>query len=68
MTELKALFDANGALTVGEASGVRSPEASSWTGDGGYMTMIFEWEHNARDADNHGSIPDFIAVLNRWQK
>lgn len=68
MTELKSIFDANGALTVGEASGVRSPEASSWTGDGGYMTMIFEWEHNARDVDNHGSISDFMAVLNRWQK
>ncbi|MDR0199471.1 MAG: alpha-glucosidase [Streptococcaceae bacterium] len=68
MTSLKEIFDADDALTVGEASGVTSDKASRWTGDGGYVNMLFELEHNARKANGDGDIYGYKKVIMRWQK
>ncbi|GBG97428.1 alpha-glucosidase [Lactococcus termiticola] len=70
MKELKAIFDEYAALTVGEASGVTSDKASRWTGDGGYVNMLFELEHNARKSNGNGqgSIYGYKKVIMRWQK
>ncbi|WP_420844221.1 alpha-glucosidase [Lactococcus taiwanensis] len=67
MTELKAIFDSYGALTVGEASGVRSMQAPDWTDEKGYVNMIFELEHNVRKANGRGSIYGYKKVIMRWQ-
>ena len=66
MRELKEIFGEYGALTVGEASGVRSNQAPDWTDENGYINMIFELEHNARK-DGHGWIYGMKKVLMRWQ-
>ena len=68
MAELKAIFDEYGALTVGEASGVRSNQASSWTDDSGYIDMIFELEHNKRKTPDKADIYAYKKVIMRWQK
>lgn len=69
MTEIKAIFDHYGALSVGESSGVTSQEAPAWTDvETGFMTMIIEWEHNRRTPDNQGDVAGLIAVLKRWQE
>ena len=69
MTEIKAIFDHYGALSVGEASGVTSQEAPAWTdAETGFMTMIIEWEHNRRTPDNQGDVAGLIAVFKRWQE
>ena len=70
MDDLKKIFDEYGALTVGEASGVRSHQASSWTNDSGYINMIFELEHNTRksNGDGTGSIYAYKKVIMRWQE
>lgn len=67
MDDLKHIFDAYDALTVGEASGVSSQEATHWTDDQGYIDMIFELEHTLKDADGKGNLSHFKAVIKRWQ-
>lgn len=54
MFELKDIFDEYDALTVGEASGVESIEANKWTGQDGYLDMIFELGHAVKKEE----IPD----------
>lgn len=68
MADLKAIFDEYGALTVGEASGVRSKQAPDWTDDAGYINMIFELEHNKRKKDGSGDIYGYKKVILRWQE
>ncbi|MDR1568738.1 MAG: alpha-glucosidase [Streptococcaceae bacterium] len=72
MQELKAIFDEYQILTVGEASGVTSKKAREWTDiSTGYLTMIFELEHNIRVGHvGHQRIDvrGFKQVLARWQK
>lgn len=68
MHELKAIFDKYGALTVGEASGVLSTEAPDWTDENGYINMIFELEHNARDKKGNGYVYGMKKTLIKWQK
>ena len=68
MKDLKEIFDEYGALTVGEASGVRSTQAPDWTDDSGYINMIFELEHNARKANGDGHVYQMKKTLIRWQK
>ncbi|MCT0062344.1 alpha-glucosidase [Lactococcus lactis subsp. lactis] len=70
MSDLKAIFDEYGALTVGEASGVRSKQAPDWTDEAGYINMIFELEHNVRksNGDGQGSIYGYKKVIMRWQE
>lgn len=67
--ELKEIFDEYGALTVGEASGVLSTEASAWTAtDGtGYVDMIFELEHNPRGKNAKEPVKYYKETLMRWQ-
>lgn len=70
MSDLKAIFDEYGALTVGEASGVRSKQAPDWTDEAGYINMIFELEHNVRKSNGNGqgSIYGYNKVIMRWQE
>lgn len=71
MTELKQVFDEYHVLTVGEASGVSSKKAPEWTGDGGYINMIFELEHNQKTGKNGSEVIDLPAyqdVIYRWQR
>ncbi|MCT1183249.1 alpha-glucosidase [Lactococcus lactis] len=70
MSDLKAIFDEYGALTVGEASGVRSKQAPDWTDESGYINMIFELEHNLRKAtdNSQGDIYGYKKVIMRWQE
>ncbi|MDN6031188.1 MAG: alpha-glucosidase [Lactococcus lactis] len=70
MSDLKAIFDEYGALTVGEASGVRSKQAPDWTDEAGYINMIFELEHNVRKSNGNGqgSIYGYKKVIMRWQE
>lgn len=70
MSELKAIFDEYDALTVGEASGVRSKQAPDWTDEAGYINMIFELEHNLRKATDksQGDIYGYKKVIMRWQE
>ncbi|WP_242326963.1 alpha-glucosidase [Lactococcus lactis] len=70
MSDLKAIFDECGALTVGEASGVRSKQAPDWTDEAGYINMIFELEHNVRKSNGNGqgSIYGYKKVIMRWQE
>ncbi|ARE11368.2 Alpha-glucosidase [Lactococcus lactis subsp. lactis] len=70
MSDLKAIFDEYGALTVGEASGVRSKQAPDWTYEAGYINMIFELEHNVRKSNGNGqgSIYGYKKVIMRWQE
>ena len=70
MSDLKAIFDEYGALTVGEASGVRSKQAPDWTDEAGYINMIFELEHNLRKAtdNSQGDIYGYKKVIMRWQE
>lgn len=70
MSDLKAIFDEYGALTVGEASGVRSKQAPDWTDEVGYINMIFELEHNVRKSNGNGqgSIYGYKKVIMRWQE
>ncbi|ARE13974.2 alpha-glucosidase [Lactococcus lactis subsp. lactis] len=70
MSDLKAIFDKYGALTVGEASGVRSKQAPDWTDEAGYINMIFELEHNVRKSNGNGqgSIYGYKKVIMRWQE
>ncbi|MCT0052782.1 alpha-glucosidase [Lactococcus lactis] len=70
MSDLKAIFDEYGALTVGEASGVRSKQAPDWTDESGYINMIFELEHNVRKSNGNGqgSIYGYKKVIMRWQE
>lgn len=68
MHDLKAIFDEYGALTVGEASGVSSKQAPDWTDENGYVNMIFELEHNARDDNGNGYVYGMKKTLIRWQK
>ena len=70
MSDLKAIFDEYGALTVGEASGVRSKQAPDWTDEAGYINMIFELEHNVRKSNGNGqgSIYGYKKVIKRWQE
>lgn len=68
MAELKQIFDEYGALTVGEASGVRSHQAAEWTGESGYIDMIFELEHNVRNAAGKANLYAYKKVIMRWQK
>ncbi|KAA8702214.1 Alpha-glucosidase [Lactococcus lactis subsp. lactis] len=70
MSDLTAIFDEYGALTVGEASGVRSKQAPDWTDEAGYINMIFELEHNARksNGNDQGSIYGYKKVIMRWQE
>lgn len=70
MSDLKAIFDEYGALTVGEASGVRSKQAPDWTDEAGYINMIFELEHNVRksNCNGQGSIYGYKKVIMRWQE
>ncbi|MGX6961948.1 glycoside hydrolase family 13 protein [Vagococcus xieshaowenii] len=70
MLELKAIFDEYDIVTVGEASGVSSEEAVAWTGNDGYVNMIFELEHCGRIGEpgqQKGSIPHLKDTLTRWQ-
>ncbi|QRZ35397.1 alpha-glucosidase [Lactococcus lactis] len=70
MSDLKAIFDEYGALTVGEASGARSKQAPDWTDEAGYINMIFELEHNVRKSNGNGqgSIYGYKKVIMRWQE
>lgn len=70
MSDLKAIFDEYGALTVGEASGVHSKQAPDWTDEAGYINMIFELEHNLRKAtdNSQGDIYGYKKVIMRWQE
>lgn len=70
MSDLKAIFDEYGALTVGEASGVRSKQAPDWTDEAGYINMIFELEHNVRKSNGNGqgSIYGYKKVIMSWQE
>lgn len=70
MSDLKAIFDEYGALTVWEASGVRSKQAPDWTDEAGYINMIFELEHNVRKSNGNGqgSIYGYKKVIMRWQE
>lgn len=70
MSDLKAIFDEYGALTVEEASGVRSKQAPDWTDEAGYINMIFELEHNVRKSNGNGqgSIYGYKKVIMRWQE
>lgn len=70
MADLKMIFDEYGALTVGEASGVPSSEASNWTDENGYIDMIFELEHNVRKSNGsgQGSIYGYKETVIRWQR
>lgn len=67
LSDMKAIYEEYDALTVGEASGVSSQEAPKWTGRNGYMTMLFEWEHNYRFETGKGDVVKFIEILDRWQ-
>ena len=70
MRDLKNIFDAYDCITVGEASGVTSKEASDWTDPKtGYIQMIFELEHNARkwNEESTGSIYGYKKTIMRWQ-
>lgn len=72
MAELRDLFNEYQIMTVGEASGVTSKKAVSWTdpAQAGYLNMIFELEHNVRQADTAQPRLDVLGlkkVLARWQ-
>jgi len=72
MAELRDLFNEYQIMTVGEASGVTSKKAVSWTdpAQAGYLNMIFELEHNVRQADTGQPRLDVLGlkkVLARWQ-
>ncbi|MDR1606517.1 MAG: alpha-glucosidase [Streptococcaceae bacterium] len=67
MRDLKAIFDAYDALTVGEASGVSSQQAPDWTDDQGYIDMIFELEHTFKDAQGKADILHYKETVMRWQ-
>ncbi|MDR0297932.1 MAG: alpha-glucosidase [Streptococcaceae bacterium] len=68
LSDLRAIFEANGAFTVGEASGVTSDKASAWTDDDGYMDAIFELEHRVIAPNGHASISGYKKVIMRWQQ
>ncbi|WEV44876.1 alpha-glucosidase [Streptococcaceae bacterium ESL0687] len=71
MLKIKEIFDDYGALTVGEASGVTSKAARSWTGSKGYIDMIFELEHNAKEENNPNNKIDlkvYKETIIRWQE
>ena len=71
MTDLQGLFRKYHVMTVGEASGVSSRQAVSWTDDDGYLDMIFELEHNVREGEPGSeriNVLGFKKVLARWQK
>ncbi|MDN6836875.1 MAG: alpha-glucosidase C-terminal domain-containing protein, partial [Lactococcus lactis] len=70
MKELRTIFAEYGATTVGEASGVSSRDACFWTGENGYVDMIFELEHNVRRGKIGKETIDILGmkkVLARWQ-
>jgi alpha-glucosidase len=68
MRDLKEIFDEYDALTVGEASGVSSQEAPDWTDAQGYLNMIFELDHTAKDESGHADMTSFKNTLIRWQE
>lgn len=71
MSELKEIFDEYNILTVGEASGVSSKKAPEWTGEKGYINMIFELEHNLKTGSKGHEvidIPRYQDVIYRWQR
>ncbi|WP_252897905.1 alpha-amylase family glycosyl hydrolase [Amylolactobacillus amylophilus] len=71
MSELKEIFDEYHILTVGEASGVSSKKAPEWTGEKGYINMIFELEHNLKTGSKGHEvidIPRYQDVIYRWQR
>lgn len=71
MSNIKAIFDEYGALTVGEASGVQSHQAPDWTDENGYINMIFELEHKWKkpdDPNNKIYIKGYKDTIIRWQK
>ncbi|WEV60368.1 alpha-glucosidase [Streptococcaceae bacterium ESL0729] len=71
MLKIKEIFDDYGALTVGEASGVTSKNARIWTGSKGYIDMIFELEHNAKEENNSNNKIDlkvYKETIIRWQE
>lgn len=67
LLDLKNIFKEYGAITVGEASGVSSKQASSWTGDDGHFDMIFELAQNTRK-NKKGHVYGFKKVMIEWQE
>ena len=72
MAELRDLFNEYQIMSVGEASGVTSKKAISWTEpkQAGYINMIFELEHNVRQDNQLRPRIDPLGlkkVLARWQ-
>lgn len=70
MAELSTIFREYQVMTVGEASGVTSHEAVKWTGNHGFLDMIFELEHNVKignSGEEKTSIVGFKKVMQRWQ-
>lgn len=73
MAEMRDIFNQYDIMTVGEASGVSSKQAPEWTDPKkkGYINMIFEWEHNAREGEEGHeriNVDEMKQVLSRWQK
>ena len=71
LNELSDVLRKNNLMSVGEASGVTSEEATTWVGDDGYFDMIFEFEHiHLWNSGTEGSfdIVSFKEALIRWQE
>jgi len=67
---LHQTFAKRNLMTVGEAGGVHSDTARIWTGQVGFIDMIFELEHQVRQS----TIPpraereSFLTILANWQE
>ncbi len=63
-------FNRYDIMTVGEANGVNSTQASGWVCEG-RLNMLFQFEHIglwSKDPTNRIDLPRLKEVLTRWQK
>ena len=70
LARLHDTFQSLHLMTVGEAGGVHADTARNWTGPEGFIDMIFELEHQARQSEvpPRADIHHLLSSLTTWSK